>query len=77
MINKKDANYRMADATDPDSGSCGACVNFIPPDNCKAVSGVVSSAGLCDLYEAKPQQQGNEGTDSLMAQLFGNTQGGQ
>ena len=75
MISKKDANYKLADVTDPNSGSCGDCKNFLPPSSCKVVSGVVASAGLCDLFESTTPQQGSSGVDSVMAQLFGNTQG--
>lgn len=76
-MNKKDANYHVADPTNPDEGSCGACANFIAPDKCKLVSGTVAAAGVCDLFEAAHQQQSEQGTDSIMAQLFGNTQGGE
>lgn len=74
MTSKKDANYRIAKADD--KNSCGSCDNFTPPDKCKVVSGTISAAGLCDLFTPVQTQQGEQGTDSLMAQLFGNTKEG-
>jgi hypothetical protein len=75
MTSKKDADYRIADAADPNGGSCGECKNFIPPQTCTLVQGTVSAGGVCDLFQPLQAQQSETGTDSLMAQLFGNTQG--
>jgi hypothetical protein len=31
--------------------SCGACLNFLPPSDCKMVAGPVATTGWCRLFQ--------------------------
>ena len=33
--------------------SCGVCANFLPPSDCRVVTGPVSPSGWCSLFQAK------------------------
>lgn len=46
-VTKLAANYRLSNKPD---ASCGICANFIPPDKCEVVAGVISVRGLSDLF---------------------------
>jgi len=34
---------------------CDNCLHFVPPDQCKMVSGKINPKGWCALYAAKPK----------------------
>lgn len=47
-VSKEEAGYRRGD---PQGDSCQACMNFRPEmEQCSAVQGPISPAGLCDLF---------------------------
>jgi hypothetical protein len=37
------------------SQSCGHCLHFVPPDQCKLVAGKISPKGWCQLFAPKPK----------------------
>ena len=56
QVDQASVNYR---AGTPEQ-SCASCVNFMPPESCAAVSGVISPKALCDLYSMKAAPPGLE-----------------
>ncbi|HQT38134.1 MAG TPA: high-potential iron-sulfur protein [Acidocella sp.] len=44
----------VAYQTKPNNGAqCSGCVQFVPPNACKIVSGVIAADGWCELYSPK------------------------
>lgn len=56
-VDPAEVNYREAE--DP-SMACGACGNFLPPDQCAVVAGKVSEAGVCDQFSGGPETEMEE-----------------
>jgi hypothetical protein len=53
-VSKDEANYRRGD---PQGESCASCMNFRPEmEQCSAVQGVISPAGMCDLYSGGEEE---------------------
>lgn len=50
------------------NSSCGGCANFLPPNECKTVAGVVSPAATCDLFT--PSQETTLPTQTLPSDIF-------
>lgn len=69
MLGKNEANYRKG----TDLESCATCKNFLPPNACKLVDGVIAPNGLSDMYESA---DASSQTD-LVSQLFGNISSGE
>lgn len=80
-VSKDEAGYRRGD---PQGDSCAACMNFRPEmEQCTAVQGQISPAGLCDLFEpagegrtppgepAMPPRGGGPDEAALEQLLFG------
>jgi hypothetical protein len=52
--NSKAAPATVAYQTKPHNGAqCSGCVQFMAPESCKVVSGIISPSGWCDLYSPK------------------------
>lgn len=45
-IEQEQANYRIATGGD----SCATCENFVAPDSCQVVAGLIKANGLCDVF---------------------------
>jgi hypothetical protein len=65
-VSKKEANYREASSTD----RCGNCANFIEPDGCQVVEGLIRVDQISDLYQPV-QQQTDADVETAEAALFG------
>ena len=51
--NKVDPASVMYQATPNNGQQCSSCVNFVAPNACKVVSGVVAPTGYCVAYAPK------------------------
>ncbi len=51
-LSQKAASYRGAPMG---KARCDGCTQWAPPSACKIVEGVISPAGWCTLYAAKPK----------------------
>jgi len=73
LVSQESVNYRK------DAGgenSCSSCVNFIIPNACSAVKGLISETGTCDIYSPIEKQAAQpDANEALMAQLFGGMNG--
>ena len=67
MKKQSAVNYREGSELE----SCGTCSFFEGPESCTQVSGVVSSAGLCDLYLPLEQQTAAPDPAMLEQMLLG------
>lgn len=73
LVTQESVNYRKDSAGE---NSCSGCVNFIVPNSCSAVKGLISETGTCDIYSPIEKQVAPAGdSDALMAQLFGGMNG--
>lgn len=61
---KTEVNYRPAETPER---SCAVCVNFIAPDSCKEVSGLIDPTSVSDLFQP---QEATAPVD-IEAMLFG------
>jgi len=73
LVSQESVNYRK------DAGgenSCSSCINFIIPNACSAVKGLISETGTCDIYSPIEKQAAQpDANEALMAQLFGGMNG--
>jgi hypothetical protein len=51
--------------------TCVSCINFIEPNACKVVKGIISATGVSDLYQPKEDIFATEDVEGLSNQLFG------
>lgn len=74
LVTQESVNYRKDSAGE---NSCSGCVNFIIPNACSAVKGLISENGTCDIFSPIEKQAAPAGGDpeALMAQLFGGMNG--
>lgn len=48
-VDQEVANYRAGS----DEASCAQCVNFVPPNKCRVVKGIIQAGGVSDLFQPK------------------------
>lgn len=65
-VSQAEASYRQGNAEQ----SCANCKNYLPPDSCMVVQGLVSSSGLSDLWEPKTMEAEGPSPEEAMMQLF-------
>lgn len=73
-VTKQEVNYRVGS----EETACAFCANFVPEAECLKVKGVIAGTGFCDLFAPKEEEgvvQSAADPETLMAQLFGGTNG--